>query len=95
MKNVYIIIQNGTGNVNLTSALTRGIKNSIHPHENIHYSTSNGKSILNGNFTPEELAWFETQSWAYIMGDYIQGRAEAKVYTQGWNFTKPANATYE
>lgn len=86
MRNVYIIVN---GN-HLAEALTKGTHDSVHPHENIHYSTQAGKSILNGNFSDEDIAWFEEQDWAYVLGDYLPtGRAEQKVYDHGWTFAKP------
>ncbi len=93
MRNVYIIVQNGVGNANLTLARTKGRQDGL-SHQKAHSSSKGANSIFNGEYSEEDIAWFEEQSWAYVVGEYLPiGRAEQKVYTHGWTFTKPTWAT--
>ena len=65
MRNRYWQIEN----TELTNAQIKGETNTPLPHNNVHYSpVSNGKRIIQANYTDTEMDFFRLKPWAFLDG---------------------------
>jgi len=78
MKNQYWVVPT----ILLEEIKKRGITDSPHPHENVHWALSNDgtKAIVQGNFDDTLIVWLNKQTGASKLGNYIKGKAEKSVY---------------
>jgi len=90
MSNKYYVVEVGTNNTNLNKLTSKGRQNSTQPHQNTHWALSSDgtKAILQGEFTNEELEFFETRPYAEYIGDYVKNLNNVEVINNGFTFSK-------
>jgi len=81
MNSYYLITPPGQSQDNFKQAILRGKQKGL-PHEVIHWrwNLDKTKAIIQGEFSETDISWLDSKPFVQYLGDYVEGKAEKKVF---------------